>query len=436
MGISGQFCQYNKSIGLPERRIILFSQFDDGTFTHHRRIEATIIPHETTASTEDVIIVGAGVGGLTLALGLLRNGQSVQIFESAATLEEVGAGISVPPNALKLLWRLGLKEKLATLVCLPEQGEIRVGETGEVIATSKFGDALVKRYGAPYAQMHRADLQLALVEAVLAIDPDCLNLNSTVESCENTPNGASAVVRGQGAVRNVTGRALVACDGIRSAIRQQLFAADEPRFTRHVAWRCIIPREKVPAEFWSPKSLISIGHRRQLAVYPISNGEALNCVAVDGDTDWRQESWSQLGDVNELQALFSHFDERCRAILAAVPASGCYKWAIYDRDPLDSWCEGNIALLGDAAHPMTPYLGQGAAIAIEDAFVLARALSYADSVSEAFDDYQSQRIERANWTLLESRAAGQRFQEPDAESSRFDNDQAMQMDRMFSYEPE
>jgi salicylate hydroxylase len=382
-----------------------------------------------------VIIVGAGVGGLTLALGLLQNGRSVQIFESAATLEEVGAGISVPPNALKLLWRLGLKETLASLVCLPEQGEIRAGETGKVIGTSQFGDALAIRYGAPYAQMHRADLQSALVEAVLAISPKCLNLGSHVESCENTADGATAVVRGQDAVQKVSGRALVACDGIRSAIRQQLFSADEPRFTRHVAWRCIIPRERVPNEFWSPKSLVSIGHRRQFAVYPISNGEALNCVAVDGDTDWRQESWSQRGDVNELQSLFLHFDNRCRAILAAVPADGCFKWAIYDRDPLDVWCDGNIALLGDAAHPMTPYLGQGAAIAIEDAFILANALSNMDSVTNAFDDYQSQRIERANWTLLESRAAGQRFQDPDADTSRFDNDQAMQMDRMFSYEP-
>lgn len=384
---------------------------------------------------DDIIIVGAGIGGLTLALGLLQQGQTVQIFESARRLEEIGAGISVPPNALKLLWRLGLKDKLATLACLPVIGEIRVGETGKVIGTSRFGDVLAERYGAPYAQMHRADLQLALVEGVLAIDPNCLKLNSTVESCENTQSGARAIVREQGAARKVTGRALVACDGVRSAIRQQMFTADEPRFTRHVAWRCIIPRENVPAEFWSPKSLISIGHRRQLAVYPISNGEALNCVAVDGDTDWRQESWSQRGDVNELQALFSHFDERCRAVLAAVPADGCFKWAIYDRDPLDVWCDGNIALLGDAAHPMTPYLGQGAAIAIEDAFVLARALTNVDSVAEALDDYQSQRIERANWTLLESRAAGRRFQEPGANTSRFDNDSAMQMDRMFSYEP-
>jgi salicylate hydroxylase len=394
------------------------------------------MPSRITTPPEDVIIVGAGLGGLTLALGMLQNGRSVQIFESARTLEEVGAGISVPPNALKLLWRLGLKETLSRLVCLPEQGEIRDGVTGKLIGTSQFGDALAIRYGAPYAQLHRSDLQSALVEAVLAISPNCLNLDSPVESYENTPDGATAIVRNPGDVRKVTGRALVACDGIRSAIRQQLFSADKPRFTRHVAWRCIIPREKVPAEFWSPKSIISVGFRRQLAIYPISNGKALNCVAIDGDTDWRQESWSQQGDVKELQSLFSHFDERCRAVLAAVPAEGCFKWAIYDRDPLDVWCNGNIALLGDAAHPMTPYLGQGAAMAIEDAFILANAFAKTDSVDDAFSDYQSQRVDRANWTLLESRAAGQRFQAPDTDKHRFDNDQAMQMDRLFSYQPE
>ena len=130
----------------------------------------------------------------------------MQIFESARTLEEVGAGISVPPNALKLLWRLGLKETLSKLVCLPEQGEIRDGVTGKVIGTSQFGDALAIGYGAPYAQLHRSDLQSALAEAVLAISPNCLNLDSAVESCENTAAGATAVVRSQGDVQCIPGQ--------------------------------------------------------------------------------------------------------------------------------------------------------------------------------------------------------------------------------------
>ena len=387
-------------------------------------------------TSENVIIVGAGIGGLTLALGLMRNGQAVKIVESAQTLSEVGAGISLPPNALKILWRLGLKDRLAPLVCLPEYGEIRVGESGDVIGTTPFGDALVKRYGAPYAQLHRADLQEVLMAAVLEQDANCLHLNSLVETCDHTPGGAVAGVRTGDVVSHVTGRILIACDGIRSAVRNQLFGSEPPEFTRHVAWRCIIPVDDLPSSVRERISIVQIGHRRQLSYYPIRNGELLNCVAFVGDSDWREESWSQRGDAGELRSLFSHFDARACAVLSAVPQDACFKWAIYDRAPLKIWCDHNIALLGDAAHPMTPYLGQGAAMAIEDAFVLANVLTRESSVADAFAAYESQRVERANWTLCESRAAGRRFQDANPDASRFDNDQAMQADRMFSYEPQ
>jgi len=238
------------------------------------------------------------------------------------------------------------------------------------------------------------------------------------------------------AVSQVTGRALVACDGIRSVVREQLFGSEPPEFTRHVAWRCIIPTDDLPLSVRESISIVQIGHRRQMAYYPIRNGDLLNCVAFVGDSDWREESWSQRGDVGELRSLFSHFDAHCRAVLAAVPDGACFKWAIYDRAPLNVWCDQTIALLGDAAHPMTPYLGQGAAMAIEDAFVLANAMTVADNVTDAFAAYQSQRVERANWTLRESRAAGHRFQDANPDASRFDNDQAMQVDRLFSYEPQ
>ena len=254
-------------------------------------------------TSEDVIIVGAGIGGLTLALGLMRNGQAVKIVESAQTLSEVGAGISLPPNALKILWRLGLKDRLAPLVCLPEYGEIRIGESGDVIGTTPFGDALVKRYGAPYAQLHRADLQEVLIAAVLEQDENCLHLNSPVESCDHTPGGAVAGVRIGDVVSQVTGRILIACDGIRSAVRNQLFGSEPPEFTRHVAWRCIIRVDDLPSSARERISVVQIGHRRQLSYYPIRNGELLNCVAFVGDSDWREESWSQRGDVSELRSL-------------------------------------------------------------------------------------------------------------------------------------
>ena len=388
-----------------------------------------------TGKSANIIIVGAGIGGLTLALGLLRKGIDVQIVEVADTIKEVGAGISVPPNALKILWRLGLKDELDRLISVPTVGEIRVGETGEAISSTPFGDDMVRRYGAPYAQLHRADLQKVLIDSVLAQDAECLSLGTRAVDCRHTANGAEVNVQSNGIVSKISGRAVIACDGIRSTIREQLFHNEPPRFTRHVAWRCLIPTVDLPTSLREHRSVINISHHRQLVHYPLRDGTLLNCVAFVGGSDWRDESWTQPGDVSELQSLFSLFEDRSRAVLSAVPGDACFKWAIYDRDPLDSWCDHNVALLGDAAHPMPPYLGQGAAMAIEDAFVLADALAQTDCVADAFASYETQRVERANWALCESRAAGHRFQDANPDASRFDNDQALQAERMFSYEP-
>lgn len=379
------------------------------------------------------IIVGAGLGGLSFALSLAKLGLRAHVLEAASTLGEAGAGISLPPNALKILWRLGLRESLAPLLSVPEYGEIRRGDTGELLGKTPFGKPLVEQFGAPFAQVHRADLHGCLLEAVNASSLIEVSTNARVIACE--PGDEQVNVQLANGKR-LSAPAVVGCDGIRSTVRSLLFDTGSPRFTRHVAWRCLIPMETLPAHLRERRSMVHLTDYRQLVHYPVRNLDLLNCVAFTGDMDWSIESWNEPGDVDELISYFSHFTEDCLAVLNAIPRDACHRWAIYDRDPITCWTHGRVALLGDAAHPMPPYLGQGAAMAIEDGIVLATALHESATVQDAFTVYETTRVERANQSLHESRLAGHRFQDPGADASRFDGDQALQTKKMFAYVPE
>ncbi|MEM1261264.1 MAG: FAD-dependent monooxygenase [Pseudomonadota bacterium] len=385
-----------------------------------------------TNTTHDCVIVGAGLGGLAFALTRARFGQPSLVLESAAQLGEVGAGISLPPNALKILWRLGLQEALAGAISVPDHGEIRRGDTGRLLAEIPFGAPLVERYGAPFAQIHRADLHRCLLDAALATNLVDIRTSHAVASAE--PGDSSVTVRTSSG-NQLEARAVIGSDGIRSTLRESHFNQTPARFTRHVAWRCLIPMERLPETLHGPRSIVNVMDHRMLVHYPVRHGTLLNCAAFVGEMDWSVESWHEPGDVAELHSYFAAFRDDCQHVLAAIPADACHRWAIYDREPIVNWATDRIALLGDAAHPMPPYMGQGAAMAIEDAFVLATAMNAHDNLREAFAEYQHHRTERANTTLEESRAAGRRFQEPGADTDRFDNDQALRSERMFAYEP-
>ncbi len=381
----------------------------------------------------DCVAVGAGIGGLAFALSRARFGRSTLVLESAKQLGEVGAGISLPPNALKLLWRLGLKAELEQHISVPRHGEIRRGDSGELLAEVPFGDSLVARYGAPFAQIHRADLHQLLLQAVEATGLVDIRTNAEVTGCATDSDTATLTLASG---ESLSADAVIACDGIRSAVRTAVFDTAPPHFTRHVAWRCLIPLHQLPSHLRERRSVVSLMDHRQLVHYPVRDMSLMNCVAFVGEMDWSIESWTERGDVDELKTFFNEFRDDAQAILDAVPRNACHRWAIYDREPIQKWVEGRVALLGDAAHPMPPYLGQGAAMAIEDAFVLATQLDDCADVDRAFSRYAMQRIGRANGALEESRAAGRRFQEPGADVSRFDNDQAIRADRMFGYEPD
>ncbi len=386
-----------------------------------------------TGAPDDVTIIGAGIGGLALALALGRLRQPSVVFEAKPVLGEAGAGISMPPNALKILWRLGLQQTLAPLLSVPDCGEIRRGETGELLATTPFGEPLIDRYGAPFAQIHRADLHTTLLDAAMATGMVEMRAGTPVESVRQENGFVELGLHNGEFVRSP---AVAACDGIRSRVREHLFDMAPARFTRHVAWRCLIPMQELPDYLRQRRSIVHLADHRQLVHYPVRDMTLLNCVAFVGDTDWSIESWSEPGDPEELRRAFDAFGPGCKTVLSAIPPSACHRWAIYDREPIPTFNDGRVALVGDAAHPMPPYLGQGAAMAIEDAFVLATVLHQYDDVATAFAEYTALRLARANNSVAESRAAGRRFQEPGADAERFDGDQALRANVMFDYEPQ
>ncbi|MFO0336073.1 MAG: FAD-dependent monooxygenase [Pseudomonadota bacterium] len=355
------------------------------------------------ADTRPIVIVGAGIGGLTAALALLRAGFPVGVAEQAAALGELGAGLTLAPNGSRVLEALGLGERLRRIACLPGIGAIRHWRTGEAFSTSDRGGAAA-RFGAPYCQVHRADLHAILAEAVLAYGPHRLLLDHRFAGCLDE-GGAVGVRFANGATLDA--RSLIGADGARSAVRAQLLNASSPEFTGYCAWRGLAPVAALPPGTLDYPSCLYVGPHRMFARYLVRGGELVNFVAAVREPRWRLESWSARGDPAEVLAAFAGFHAPVRAILGAVPPDSLHKWALYSREPLLQWVAGRVGLLGDAAHPMLPFMGQGAVMAIEDAMVLARAFAAEpDDPAAALARYQRARLERATLVQRQSAARG------------------------------
>lgn len=377
-----------------------------------------------------VIVIGCGIGGLAASLALQRAGREVAIFEEASTLGEVGAGLTLTPNATHALESLGLGRKLELMADVPDSGGVRHYRTGEVLVSRVRGDSSLKTLGANYYQIHRADLQTILLEAVLGNDPDCLNLGHHFDSLSQT--GRDLVVRFSGGAE-ATGQALIGCDGLRSTVRARLFSESQPRFTGQVAWRGLVPAHKVPAEWMTPVSSIAVGPEHTFTRYFIRKKKLVNFVAIARKDAWREEGWSIRSDVSELLEEFSDWHVSMRGIMMATPPDLLYKWALFDRDPLMQWTRGRATLLGDAAHPMLPFLAQGAAMAIEDAVVLGRCFATATDPAEAFHRYEAARKQRANWVLLGAREQALRFESDDPEHYDEEKHKYTDSPALFSY---
>lgn len=346
------------------------------------------------ASSRTVMIAGAGIGGLTAALAIAQRGFGVAVFDQAQRLEEVGAGIQLSPNASRILIALGLGEQLRRHVVAPEELRVMNARTARILARAPLGAVAEKRYGAPYWVIHRGDLQAVLIEAVRAHPDIVLHLGTRVEDFAIQEDGVTISARASEHRFEDRGAALIAADGLWSNLRRRLGHRRQPRFARRTAWRALAPAAALEPELRAPAVNLWFGTRAHLVHYPVRGGSLLNVVAIIRD-NWREPGWSAPGERADILARYAApmWSGPTRAILAAP--QHWQKWALYDRAPLARWGKGAVTLLGDAAHPMLPYLAQGAAMAIEDAAVLAQRL--ADTRSDpaaAMRRYERQRRAR------------------------------------------
>lgn len=350
-------------------------------------------------------IVGAGIGGMSAALALARAGARPTVFEQAPSLGEVGAGISLSPNAVKGLWYLGLGEPLAEQADEPPIQCTRHFQTGAELVRIDRADT-PERYGAPYLQMHRADLHALLQRALRELLPSAVQLDRRLTGIDESPDEVSLRFDDGS---DWYGDLVVGADGLRSPVREIHFGESSPEFTGYVAWRGLVPGDKLAdLDLW-PGSTVFAAPARIFVHYPVRHGALRNYVAFARTHEWTEESWSQPAELDALIELFADFYPEARGILEHTPQGSCHKWGLFARPPVPRWATARVALLGDAAHPMLPWFGQGAACAIEDAVVLCRALVDAASQADALRRYEAARHARVDEIYEESLLGGERL---------------------------
>lgn len=332
-------------------------------------------------------MVGAGIAGLTLAAALSRCNVDCAVFEQTALLSEVGAGIQVAPNAARLLHRLSLERRLRRHAVRPDALEMRRWEDGTLLRRTSLGAECAEAFGAPYYTVHRADLHRELLEL---LPGGVLHLGLRVDAIED--NGDTALLRFSDG-SSVTADVVVGADGIHSQVRQ-VIAADRPRFSGQSIYRALIPMSRGPSLFEEPKVVLWLGPGRHCVSYPVSAGTQLNLAATVPAGDWDVESWSALGRVSDLAAHYRDWTDDVVTLTSAPDSVS--RWALHDRDTINRWALGRIAVVGDAAHPMLPFFAQGANQAIEDAMVLAGCLrdTSREAVPNALRRYESIRMPR------------------------------------------
>lgn len=341
----------------------------------------------------NIAIVGAGIGGLAAAALLTRTGHEVHVYEQAPRFARVGAGIQMAPNAVKVLRGLGIEDHLVRIAFQSEVALSRVWNTGEVTSELELGRDVEERYGAPYLFLHRADLHAAIQSIV---PRDNVHLGMKLAALDQDAHKVTlSFANGE----RVRADAVIGADGVHSIIRETLLGPEQPRFTGRVAYRTTFPASRLGAARLTPARTKWWGPDRHMVIYYVTaaRDEIYFVTSVPESAEWMTpESWSAKGDLDALRAAYAGFHEEVQAVLRACPE--VYKWALLDRDPMPRWWEGRVALLGDACHPMTPYMAQGAASALEDAAVLARCLDGvdADGLEQAFALYEATRKPRAS----------------------------------------
>jgi salicylate hydroxylase len=325
-------------------------------------------------SPRTIVVAGAGIGGLTAALALARNGFRAVVLEQAERLEETGAGIQLSPNAARTLIDLGLESRLKPYAVAPVALRVLDGVSGREMVRVPLGETVAQRYGAPYWTLHRGDLQAALAAAAAAQRGISVKLGMRVEDFVAHPNGLTVSARGRGGLSDEHGVALIGADGLWSLVRMRIGDRRAPRFAGRTAWRALVPAKEVTPEFREPVVHLWLGRNAHLVHYPVKAGRVINIVVIAAG-DWSGPGWSEPAGRAELIPRLAAADWAPQPLTLVNLPEAWLKWALFERRPPWRWSRGPVALLGDAAHPVLPYLAQGAALAIEDAAVVAQCLA-------------------------------------------------------------
>jgi salicylate hydroxylase len=358
-----------------------------------------------------VAIIGGGIGGLSAALALLKAGCDVHVYEAAPRFGEIGAGIQISPNASRLLHRLGLKDAMDACGVRPAAVHQRRWDDGSTLQRAPLGADVEAAFGAPYYHFHRGDLAALLAAALPQERAHARHRLLDIE--ERGKRVIARFTNGTQAEADL----IVGADGIHSRTREVLFGPVQPRFTGCVAWRGLVPAERISHLRIEVASHLWMGPGGHCVHYWVSAGRMMNVVCIVEHGEWTRESWTDRGDVARVLARYQGWHPIVRALIAAFPET--FIWALHDREPLASWTRGRVTLLGDACHPMLPMAAQGAAQAIEDGAALASLLAaMPDDVPAALARYEAVRKPRATRLQALSAVNRTRFHLPDGEAQR------------------
>jgi len=384
-------------------------------------------------SDKHIAIIGAGIGGMTAAVTLAKKGVKVSIFEQAPELSEVGAGLTITPNATKGLMYLGLEKQMKEVGMAHKQQGVRHFETGEMIVPLERGEKMLEKYGAYQFQAHRADVHDVLIDELKLHNSNTIYTNHELIDLNEKNNSVELVFS-----NNETYEVdfVIGADGNRSAVRKIILGDDDPQFAGYVAWRGLVPVELLGEDdFDECGSSAFIAPGRVFARYLVRNGELYNYVAFLATDEWAEEGWAIPSKVDIVMDIFSDYNQQVKNIIAATPASDLFKWGIFAREPVSKWSTKNITLLGDAAHPLEPFMGQGASLAIEDGVVLGRIIEDSESSDEIVSRYEAARIERAHFVTEHSKRAGARFTGIDPEKYTKEEHKNEEELGLFNYHP-